>query len=143
MVGQNNGQAFHMATIPTFEETIANLPYDAMQRTVTNPSGRKTLLIRTHVVAPPHPGLYGVRPVQDWMGYRTPPCQEIEQHSEHLPRGGRHASCVHAGGLSCLLICCNSQLHKTVFDYFGMLKLPTKKVLVLKFFLMLPGKFRC
>ena len=45
MVGQNNGQGFHMATIPTFEETIANLPYDAMQRTVTNPSGRKALSI--------------------------------------------------------------------------------------------------
>ena len=40
MVGQNNGQGFHMATIPTFEETIANLPYDAMQRTVTHPSGK-------------------------------------------------------------------------------------------------------
>lgn len=43
MVGQSNGQGFHMATIPTFEETIANLPYDAMQlqRTaVPNPSGK-------------------------------------------------------------------------------------------------------
>ena len=43
MVGQTNGQGFHMATIPTFEETIANLPYDAMQRTVTHPSGEKPL----------------------------------------------------------------------------------------------------
>ena len=51
MVGQTNGQGFHMATIPTFEETIANLPYDAMQRTVTHPSGGKTLFIRTHAIA--------------------------------------------------------------------------------------------
>ena len=36
------------------------------------------------------------------MGY--PPCQETEQHSEHLLRGGRYASCVHAGGLSCLIL---------------------------------------
>ena len=34
---------------------------------------------------PPHPGLYGVPPIQGWM-----------------LRGGRCASCVHAGGLSCL-----------------------------------------
>ena len=47
MVGQNNGQGFHMATIPTFEETIANLPYDAMQ-TVSPPSGRFSYT-HTHV----------------------------------------------------------------------------------------------
>ena len=41
---------------------------------------------------PPGPGMgYPSRP---GMGY--PP-----QHSEHLIRGGRYASCVHAGGLSC------------------------------------------
>ena len=32
----------------------------------------------------------------------TPHC--TEQHSEHLLRGGRCASCVHAGGLSCYFI---------------------------------------
>ena len=45
-------------------------------------------------------------PNQDWMWYSLcqgypPPIQETEQHSEHLLRGGRYASCVHAGGLSC------------------------------------------
>ena len=41
MVGPNPGHGFNMATIPTFEETIANLPYDAMQATrqLSNPSG--------------------------------------------------------------------------------------------------------
>ena len=61
----------------------------------------------------PWPGLDGVSPSQDWMGLPppqpgldgvTPPplCWETEQHSEHLLRGGRYASCVHAGRLSCL-----------------------------------------
>ena len=41
MVGPNPGHGFNMATIPTFEETIANLPYDAMQATrqLSHPSG--------------------------------------------------------------------------------------------------------
>ena len=43
---------------------------------------------------PPCPGLDGVTP--------PPPCQEKDQHSEHLLHGGRCASCVNAGGLSCL-----------------------------------------
>ena len=30
--------------------------------------------------------------------------QETEQHSEYLLRGGQYASCVHAGGLSCLKV---------------------------------------
>ena len=42
----------------------------------------------------------GTSPVQDWIGY-PPPNQETEQHNEHLLCGGRYASCVHAGGLSC------------------------------------------
>ena len=49
----------------------------------------------------PQPGL-------DFRGYPIsgldvglPPTHETEQHSEHLLRGGRCASCVHAGGLSC------------------------------------------
>ena len=34
------------------------------------------------------------------MGVSSPN-QETEQHSEHFLCGGRYASCVHAGGLSC------------------------------------------
>ena len=54
----------------------------------------------------PHPRLDGVPPS---------PHQETHQHSEHLLRGGRYASCVHAGELSCsryrsnsnwLYVCC-------------------------------------
>ena len=37
-----------------------------------------------------------------WGTPPPPPHQETEQHSDHLLRGGRYASCVHAGGLSCL-----------------------------------------
>ena len=42
------------------------------------------------------------------MGWGTPPdlrwgtpLPQTDQHSEHLLHGGRYASCVHAGGLSC------------------------------------------
>ena len=64
-------------------------------------------------------GLDGCPPVKTGSGYppsRTrwgtphpgphapPPGQETDQHSEHLLRGGWYASCVHAGGLSCLLL---------------------------------------
>ena len=51
---------------------------------------------RTGWGTPPHPGLDGVFP--------PPRRQEIEQHSEHLLRGRRYASCLPAGGLSCLSI---------------------------------------
>ena len=37
-----------------------------------------------------------------------PPSPRIGQHMEYLIRCGRCASCVHAGGLSCFLIFCNS-----------------------------------
>ena len=43
---------------------------------------------------PPRPRLDGVPP---------PTHQESEQHSEYSLHGGRYASCVHAGGLSCWL----------------------------------------
>ena len=69
----------------------------------------------------PHPRLNGVLdgwmeylPVQDCMGYPPPPQRldgvpppplpphkETDQQSEHLLRGERYASCVHAGGLIC------------------------------------------
>ena len=52
----------------------------------------------------PIPGLDGGTPL---LG--TPPNQETDQQSKHLLRGGRCASCVHAGGLSC-----------PVFDYLPM-----------------------
>ena len=38
-------------------------------------------------------------PPRHGTGYPPPP--ETDQHSEHLLRAGRYASCVHAGGLSC------------------------------------------
>ena len=43
---------------------------------------------------PPLPG-------QDGVGY-----PKLEQHGVYLLRGGRYASCVHAGGLSCSLLGC-------------------------------------
>ena len=45
---------------------------------------------------PPTMTGWGTSPHHDWMGY--PP----KQHSEHLLCGGRYASCVHVGGLSCV-----------------------------------------
>ena len=54
----------------------------------------------------PCPGLFGIPPpIQDCMGKPPPPppCQETDQHSQHLLRGRQCASCVHAGGLSCLI----------------------------------------
>ena len=36
-----------------------------------------------------------------WPGLGYPPPPKTEQQSEHLLHGGRYASCVHAGGLSC------------------------------------------
>ena len=50
-----------------------------------------------------------------WDG--VPP--QTEQHSEHLLRGGRYASCVHAGGLSCLLILNNTNLKTVLEIYMG------------------------
>ena len=41
------------------------------------------------IMVPPQPG-------QDWGG------TQLGQHREYLLHGGRYASCVHAGGLSCL-----------------------------------------
>ena len=53
------------------------------------------------------PGLDGVTPTpQDWIGY---PSGE-EKHSEHLLRGGRYASCVHAGGLYCCVFLCKTKI---------------------------------
>ena len=56
---------------------------------------------------PPSYPVMGYPPDLRWgtpqpeMGYpwHTPP--PTDQHSEHLPRGGRYAFCVHSGGLSC------------------------------------------
>ena len=67
----------------------------------------------------PHPDDREIPPIQDWMGtslsrpgmgyplsrtgWSNPAShQETEQHSEHLLCGGRYASCIHAGDLSCL-----------------------------------------
>ena len=46
---------------------------------------------------PPRPEMGYPAPPQTWDGVPPPDLG----HSEHLPRGGRYASCVHAGGLSC------------------------------------------
>ena len=47
-------------------------------------------------------------PCPDWKEVNPspppPPHQETEQQSEHLLRGGRYASCVHAAGLSWLFL---------------------------------------
>ena len=48
---------------------------------------------------PPPPGHGMGYPPWTWHGVTPPP--ETDQHSEHLLCGGRYASCVHAGGLSC------------------------------------------
>ena len=48
----------------------------------------------TGVAPPPRLGL-------DVSKKKPCPGQETEQQSEHLLQGGRYASCVHAGGLSC------------------------------------------
>ena len=55
---------------------------------------------------PPVQTLDRVHPPQSRTEWGTPPSpgQKTEQHSEHLLRGGRYASCVHAGGLSCLYL---------------------------------------
>ena len=67
----------------------------------------------------PHPGLTGGTPARsDLGGYPspqqgyppsrgtpgsgTPPPPGAGQHMEYLISGGRYASCVHAGGLSCV-----------------------------------------
>ena len=57
---------------------------------------------------PPWPGQDGVVPCQGGTQVRYPPSQvrmrggtQLGQHREYLLHGGRYASCVHAGGLSC------------------------------------------
>ena len=47
----------------------------------------------------PPPRLDGVPLCPGLDGIPPPPHQETDQHNEHLLRGGRYASCVHAGGL--------------------------------------------
>ena len=58
---------------------------------------------------PPYPGLDGVPPIRR------------QQHSEQLLRGGRYASCVHAGGLSCFEIGFNSikSFHRSCLEMFS------------------------
>ena len=60
--------------------------------------------IKSWMGYPPIQGWMGSgHPVQDWMRYLSTktgwgtPYQETDQQSEHLLRGGRCASCVHAG----------------------------------------------
>ena len=51
---------------------------------------------------PPYLDCIGTPPVRTGWGY-SPPLPR-QQQSEHLLHGGRYASCVHAGGLSCYLL---------------------------------------
>ena len=53
---------------------------------------------------PPHRRLDGVPPCPDLGQGGTPP---PNQQNEHLLRGRRCASCVHAGGLSCISLLCS------------------------------------
>ena len=46
---------------------------------------------------------WGYLPYWDWIGF-PPPSLETPQQGEHLLRSRRYASCVHAGGLSCLIL---------------------------------------
>ena len=48
----------------------------------------------------PPPSRDGIPPIQRW----GTPAPLIGQQMEYLIRGGRYASCVHAGGLSCFII---------------------------------------
>ena len=52
----------------------------------------------------PHLADGGVPPSRPGIGYHpSPPRHETKQHSEHLLCGGRYASCVQAGRLSCYI----------------------------------------
>ena len=51
----------------------------------------------------PQPG--GTRP-----GYHPHPPPRTGQHMEYLISGGRYASCVHAGGLSCCRVCLSRKM---------------------------------
>ena len=52
---------------------------------------------------PPRPGMGYPRPPDlEWGTPPRPGTLYPPQHSEHLLRGGRYVSCVHAGGLSCI-----------------------------------------
>ena len=63
---------------------------------------------------PPLPSQDGVRLILGWGTYHLPPPPlQPRQQREYLLCGGRYASCVHAGGLSCSLRC-------TVSDYMGL-----------------------
>ena len=87
--------------IPHPRSDWGGYPIPGLAGGVPHPSG--TPLTRSGwVPPPPRPGTgypppdLGLGTPLD-LGWGTPP----PQHSEHLIRGGRYASCVHAGGLSC------------------------------------------
>ena len=65
-------------------------------------------LSKTGWGTPPIQDWMGYLPIQDWMGYPR-------QQSEHLLRGGRCASCVHAGGLSCCTFVVNGITKSELF----------------------------
>ena len=63
-------------------------------------SGRGVPHLRYGRGVPPGPGM-GDPPGQTWDAQTWDQVPPPPRHSEHLRRGGRYASCVHAGGLSC------------------------------------------
>ena len=81
-------------------------------------SGRGVLLPQVGGVLPSQAGgttfTGRVLPSQIWGGGGTTlpgGYPLLEQHSVYLLRGGRYASCVHAGGLSCCVEVQNVHLH--------------------------------
>ena len=63
-----------------------------------------------------YPQIWDRYPPRTWDRVPPPPGPEMgypqtDQHSEHLLHGGRYASCVHAGGLSCIQNCLHHMRH--------------------------------
>ena len=59
---------------------------------------------------PPAPGGYPDPPPPGGVPGQVPPPPQPGQ-KEYSLHGGRYASCVHAGGLSCYLLCCKCDIH--------------------------------
>ena len=91
--------------IPGVDGGVPRVPPDLVRMGYPPPPARPGM------VYPPRPGMgYPPKPgtgYPPWPGMGVPPPDlrwgtPPPQHSEHLQRDGRYASCVHAGGSSCL-----------------------------------------